>query len=153
MNSRNKVLMQWKLWNLKRLQADTSSQSSFFVTLKGAENPCPRKEIQQIYSDVRTVTPGNRNRLSQVYEHRISRRVWLIDQLDEQIGIYLNYAGTITLHHAYKEYWGAKMAAGSQEFFCIITIFEEFTGMASQIPPWPSSNSYEDPALWVLALT
>ena len=78
------VLMQWK-----RKPQETPGRyffsGSFFVT-QGVLGILSQEEIQQIYSDVRNFVHQEIGiDYLQVYEHPDGRKVWLIDQLDEQM--------------------------------------------------------------------
>lgn len=60
--------------------------SGNFYATQGVVRELSREEIQQIYADVRNfVTQENGIDYLQVYEHPDGRKVWLIDQLDEQM--------------------------------------------------------------------
>lgn len=76
--------MQWK-----RKPQETPGKYFFsgrFLVTQGVLGLLSQEEIQLIYTDVRNfVTQENGIDYLQVYEHPDGRKVWLIDQLDEQM--------------------------------------------------------------------
>lgn len=76
--------MQWK-----RKPQETPGKyffsGNFFVT-QGVQGLLTQEEIRQIYADLKSfVSQENGIDYLQVYEHEDGRKVWLIDQLDEQM--------------------------------------------------------------------